>query len=83
VTGIGYALGFDALIVGVEDDPSEAYDDGSPVQRVYIDARYLNRFVVPVMEDARRIREAWDGDPHTHLTFRRPAPEHIYTEALS
>lgn len=81
MSGLGYVLGLDVLIVGVEDHPTETYDNGSPVQKVYIDARYRGIYCVPCEEDAMEIRRQWDGNTMTHLTMPRLPAEFTYVDA--
>ena len=76
----GYAFGFDVLVVGVDDDPIDKYDDGSPVQRVYIGSRWRNHYCIPVQEDAQRIRRAWDGAFMGHLTIPQPPSGSVYCD---
>lgn len=60
------------LMVGIGDDIE--LDDGVPVLRVYIDSRYLNRYVLVQGEEAiARARSAWAGGYASH-TFIYPPP---------
>lgn len=77
---IGYAFGTSVLVVGVEPDPVEVDESGEPLTRVYIDARYLNRYVLVNAVDGEAIRRAWGAQ---HLVIDRPPADAIYQEIAS
>lgn len=63
------------LITGIEDDPDE-----SDRMRVYIDARYLNRFVLVDTAQGEALRARW-GAFHTFVDL--PEDATIYQERSS
>jgi hypothetical protein len=65
---LGYLLGLDVLIVGVEDDPDEPH-----LTRVYFAARYRGIYVLCEGEDAERVKRVWRGGQH--VTMRKPGPD--------
>ena len=68
----GLRAGSHVLIVGVEPDPEEP-----DLTRVYIDARYLCKYVLCSGESAESVRRAWGSSGH-HVTC--PTPESYYVD---
>lgn len=70
------------LIVGVEPDEEEtelAEEHQKPVVRVYLDARYLNRYVLAAGTDAKRLYNDgnWgDSMGHTFMQVPKGTPEY-------
>jgi hypothetical protein len=52
------------MIVSVEDDP-----DIDGAVRVYVEARYLNRYFLTQGEDAQRAKDAWTASYCGHLVM--------------
>ena len=75
---LGYAIGLDVLVVGVEDDPTETYDDGTPCLRVYIGARWRNQFCVASRDDVDAVRRAWSSQ--RHVVIPRPPDGSVYED---
>lgn len=69
---VDYLMGSAVLITGVEDDPEPG------LLRVYIDGRYLWRYVlVSGPAEQEKVRRAWAG-AMGHLTM--PRPDHYYVD---
>ena len=79
MSGLGYAIGLDVLVVGVETDPTEVDETGAPLTRCYIDSRGSWRYVLVGGDDAANLRREWGGMAH-HLTIPRPPADRTYVD---